>query len=739
MKIGFRINIIPEENVLYSDDFLILAKDSEETKKLKDKISNELKLLELSLNLEKTQAGKVEEGFGFLGYEFNERGSKIPKKAMEHLEERLEDMWLLGRTLTLQEKLEKALEIQIGWEQYYRGEKEPENIVAFLVSLHVADRHGEPVSEDFLCRRKKIHNIYEDICVHLADIWTKTGRDDLLLFEYEDFYGWQEPENYEILKERKRLLEEIFACYENLQKKQRIEISEEYKKEELFVEIMQLYADAGLYSVAEKINHFIRKNEEKKTEVRSVPLQPEQQGEVLIKDINFFMNLFAGREDMYAEEKEIHGHRKYEMVMQPLTVMEMRSHLAGERTIGTYVQRSNATAHFLVFDIDISKRVLLANQEMNENFIEYYKMAGEYVKELLKVFKMMGLMGYPEESGYRGYHVWLFCEGWISVRYLNTLADEILKRLSENENIQVEIFPNKTHLKHGKAGQVIKLPYGLHLQTGRQGYLCGEDLRKVEDADRHMRGIVCYSLNEIKRVIGKVAGYQPREKEERKFEIEENELVGLNQGIVAVLKHCSLMRYLYVKSKRTGYLTHGERLSVLYVFGHLGEEGKNFIHAIMEFTMNYQYHVTQKFIERLPEKPVSCTKLREQYRKITAEYGCSCNFKRSKNCYPSPVLHAAKISNEEKLDVTVPVPRKISKETEEKIREELNLPRNVLMLAKKLQDLKKQKRGVEKAVQKTEMELSQIFDGVGVDCMEIDLGLLCRRKTENGVEWVIEL
>ena len=29
-------------------------------------------------------------------------------------------------------------------------------------------------------------------------------------------------------------------------------------------------------------------------------------------------------------------------------------------------------------------------------------------------------------------------------------------------------------------------------------------------------------------------------------------------------------------------------------FAHLGEDGKNFVHTVMEFTLNYQYHVTEK-------------------------------------------------------------------------------------------------------------------------------------------------
>ena len=53
--------------------------------------------------------------------------------------------------------------------------------------------------------------------------------------------------------------------------------------------------------------------------------------------------------------------------------------------------------------------------------------------------------------------------------------------------------------------------------------------------------------------------------------------------------------------------------------------------------------------------------------------------------------------------------------------------------------MKKQKRGVEKAISKVEGELEQIYDQAGVDCLEVDMGLLVRRKKGQGYEWLIEI
>ena len=199
------------------------------------------------------------------------------------------------------------------------------------------------------------------------------------------------------------------------------------------------------------------------------------------------------------------------------------------------------------------------------------------------------------------------------------------------------------------------------------------------------------------------------------------------------------MRYLCQKARNTGYLTHFERLSLLYVFGHMGEEGEEFLHKVMEFTLNYQYHITQRFISKVPAKPISCLKLRDQYQKITAEYGCSCNFNRIKNCYPSPVLHAIKSGQDEKSNITLPTSRTLSKEKEAKVCDELNLNKKVYDITNKILEFKKQKRGIDKNIVKLERELEKLFDDAGIDCLEVEFGMLVRRKTNTGYEWIVEI
>lgn len=132
-------------------------------------------------------------------------------------------------------------------------------------------------------------------------------------------------------------------------------------------------------------------------------------------------------------------------------------------------------------------------------------------------------------------------------------------------------------------------------------------------------------------------------------------------------------------------------------------------------------------------------KLREQYKLITAEYGCNCIFKRTKNCYPSPILHAIKNSGQDGPDITIPMGRAVSKEKKETVYEELNIHKQTENLTRRIVELKKQRRGLDKAIGKVEEELEKIFDNAGIDCIETEMGMLVRRKKTDGYEWLIEL
>lgn len=638
-------------------------------------------------------------------------------------------MWLTSADISMEDKLTKAVEIIGGWEQYFREQREIQSIFEFVTLIYAAQNKKEYISE--LAKiRLKVENVYKDIAEYLAGIWRSLENDKMELLEYEQYYQIWHPDNKS----------EGMAVSELLEQYRKLIILEDL---DTLIELMQLYTDRQEY---EKAAFWMQRLERgQKSEIAAdVKLAIDQQEESIIFNQSAAQRIirtFVGREDVFSRETVGNGGRREEQLQViPISEKIIMEHLDGKDTIATYVQRPNSTVKFLVIDVDISKKIMLQTDRGSDEFTSYMEKALKKALEILKLFENFGMQGYIEYSGCRGYHVWMLFTEWIPVRYVNMFTEVIESKLhtDDEDGITIEFFPNKTRIRQGKLGQAIKLPFGVHTKTCERSYFLDENLNRITELNTFMDNLAKISLGAIKKVLAANIGMKESATEKT---VDNNlDVFGeITENIKGILENCNLMRYLCQKAAKTGYLAHNERLSVLYIFGHLGQEGCEFVHQIMSYTLNYNYNTTEKFIMRIPQKPVSCIKLREQYKQITAEYGCSCNFKRSRNCYPSPVLHVISLSNDIQPDVTLPTSRTLSKENEKKVIDEINVHKKAQELATKILGLKKQKRGIDAAILKVEKELEKIYDNAEVDCLEVDMGMLVRRKTEQGYEWIIEI
>lgn len=716
--------------IRYSDDMLLLGKNKDSMLILLKKIKMKLQCYGLEINENKQILADINTGVNFLGYHISEKGKAIPARAEQSLEDKLETIWLTSET-ELEEKIKKAAEIIGGWEQYFKEERQHISIFEYVTLVRLSENEEDKLQK-LMEFRPKIDNIYKDIAEYLSDFWKRKEQPSLELLEYEQFYRIYHLSEHAQISDSIR--DELLLLYRQLVI---------HEDEEILIELMQLYTDGQQY---EKAAFWMEKKEKQKVLRHTVLIPP---GSSIPEDqilwdkatLHRMLKTLVGREDIYAQEIIDGGnHRKNELQILPLTEKIVEQHLSGKYTIATYIQRSNSTVKFMVIDIDVSKKVLMKYGNDTSEFRSYLTKTGETARQVLKILHSFGMQGYVEFSGYRGYHVWVFFTEWLPVRYSNMLSDLIEAKLSssEEDGICIEYFPNKTRLKPGKYGQAIKLPYGIHSKTGERSYFIDEDGIKVENLNLFLDSLAKNSLSTIKKVLAANTGYKEKQPGQK---VDENldAFPDISENVREVLNKCNLMRYLCQKAAKTGYLTHFERLSILYVFAHLGEDGRQFIHTVMAYTLNYQYNITDRFINKCPEKPISCIKLREQYKKITAEYGCSCTFKRTKNCYPSPVMHAISRSNDLQDDITLPISRSITQEKKKKVIDEINIHKKALELARKILDYKKQKRSLDNNIQKIEKELSAIFDDANTDCLEIELGMLVRRKKEDSYEWLIEL
>ena len=718
--------------IRYSDDIFIIGRNRERITKILDKVKLIFEKKNLNIKQSKTVMQTVKNEFDFLGYTFSSHGKKIPRKAEVSLESRLETMWLTSGE-KIDKKLKKGQEILGGWEQYYRDEREIGSIIEFVVAISMLKGKSDDFRKKIEQSRNKFNNIYKDILEYFVLYWNTRLMPENILYEYEDYLEIT-ADNKIKSYENKALLKELIQLYSKFLIN---------PTEDLYSEIMQLYTDLGEYEKASMVsdmkNSFMS-NKVNRNKIKFDENKHDSEYKWNESDISLFINFFIGREDTYAIDNIFENSRNtVEQVMEPVNAEVIKRHFMGEITAATYVQRSNSTSKYMVMDIDISKKVLILHPYGSEEFKSYKEKALDIVKNMESEIEKLGLKCYIEDTGHRGYHMWLFFGEWIPVRYIHMLADYIQKNIfPDEEDISIEIFPNKTRIKEGKPGQAIKIPLGYHTKTGNKSCFLDDDFHPVSDYHMFLDSVAVFGLKNIRKLLGKIN--VSNNTKQRELDTDISIFGKTDEAINQVLSKCNLMRYLCQKAYKTGYLSHFERLSVLYVFGHMGDNGKEFVHTVMSYTLNYQYSITQKFISKIPAKPVSCIKLREQYKMITAEYGCNCNFRRTKNCYPSPVLHAIKNADSEQGEVTIPTSRTITKEKERVVYDEINIHKKANVIAAKILEYKKQKRGIDKNIERLEDDLQNIFENAGIDCLEIEIGMLVRRKKENGeYEWIIEI
>lgn len=169
------------------------------------------------------------------------------------------------------------------------------------------------------------------------------------------------------------------------------------------------------------------------------------------------------------------------------------------------------------------------------------------------------------------------------------------------------------------------------------------------------------------------------------------------------------MHHLLNKARDTNYLAHMERVTLLYTFGHLGEEGKGFLHRVIGYCLNYNYDFTERQIRKIKESPISCARIREIHENILLSTGCPCRIKPPPKGYSSPVLYAyrkgfnpqEKIKDREPgMDRTSLAPTPSSEPSKEQ---------SINTVLKRYIELRKQQRGVERNLKECEGKMCEIL------------------------------
>jgi hypothetical protein len=364
------------------------------------------------------------------------------------------------------------------------------------------------------------------------------------------------------------------------------------------------------------------------------------------EDISTFLSIFAGRASGYAEEIRTDDGRRVLLYMDtPLDAVAVRRHLGAERTLAIYPCREEATVTACVVDVDIGKRSLLLHPPGSPDFPRLAQAARSDALALVTALRVHGVPAYVEWTGRRGYHVWVFLEEPVPVSAARqALQALIVEAGNPPDGVTREIFPKEAGAGAGQRGGAVKLPLGVHVQTGDRSSFLDDSGRHLTSPWDHVRAMVRVPASAFLRLIENCRPPEgPRLSKPKRLQF------GTVPAIVATLPDgpvkqvvagCAAVAHLVEKARHTGYLNHQERVTLLLVLGHVGAEGKAFLEEVMRWCLNYDAAITRKFMRKMFGKPVSCPKLRERHPEVAADVACDCRFRLGRRMYPSPVLHA---------------------------------------------------------------------------------------------------
>jgi group II intron reverse transcriptase/maturase len=718
--------------IRYADDFIILEDSQEQIGKALADAAAALRTLKLNLNEKKTKLIPAREGFLFLGYYIDANGKGPSKKAIGAISQKLHEIAEAGTRRNISERIEDLKQIIRGWSGYFHTCRgiEPENPLALIALIEMGLELGDEENARKLLEKRKGFTIDQaDIWYRLGHLAQTLGLREEALDDFSQALALV-PDHFqakESLQQLQLVDEDVYSSIERLKKLIHFcpDLAQPYR------DLAFCYAELGEYGLAQEpyqkavnLEIDVKQEEQPITSLPS-PTEPPQPLIFSEDDVSLFSSLFSGRRDFFAyqwvDEK---GRRGFYPVNRSLSQEELKNHLSGKKTLGLYLLDNEDRVYLSVIDIDIDQKALLEYAKDEKETKKLHHLTHQDALRIVSVCDDLKIPMLIEDSGYKGRHLWFFFATPIPAKLARKFLKFIAGRAGKpSGGIHWEIFPNCDRVKGKEFGPLIKLPLGIHKRTNRRCLFLDRDGNSLPEQMRDLSQIKHISQQKVEEIL---LTYHVKARTAPLTKAVESPLVQ------SVLSGCKMINYLVNKAKETHYLNNSERVTLLYTFGHLGQEGEDFLHKVISNCINYDYDYTEKKIRKMKSFPISCPKIREKHEEIALDLGCNCDLRIPPGGYPSPVLHALRQPK------TWPPQHLTAGST---ITQEYNIiPNDINAKLKSYIELRKQLAGVEKSIQRIEKDMASYFDKSGTDSIATEYGVLeRRRKAGNKCGWVIKL
>ena len=341
-----------------------------------------------------------------------------------------------------------------------------------------------------------------------------------------------------------------------------------------------------------------------------------------------YLRLFKGREDCFAQQ----GKDFYYPIKKPLNDYYVALHCRGGATFGIYVLTNQSLAHLVCFDLDIPKTE--ADPDELADRTKKYERLAPHLRALLHVlrdeYQLPETSLLLEDTGGRGYHVWVFLTTAIPGTVAVAFGDEVKSKV----DFDFEFFPRQGRLTpRRRYGNLIKLPLGVHRKYERESTFFTLDSEQPKfldslEANLHMlESVVPVDALAISANTKPLQGELLLYDELLRDPATEPQRLHYSGSPSLLLTQCSAMKQLNDKTEAGIRLTHSEAFHFANVMLSV-DGGPNEIHRVMRQAYQQDY-TPQKTIaainDILPLHPTSCKLLVND--KICPEY-CKASVRR---------------------------------------------------------------------------------------------------------------
>lgn len=695
----------------YVDDMILLSRDEKSLTQAFQQLETFLADVFLELNPDKTLFTTVDKGFDYLGFRFDTHGMTATIAAERALVEMLEEVWENSHNQPKEERLLLLKQKMNGWNAYYQG-RLAGGLLGVLVSIGGETFKDEEIWE---YRQSLASDDLEKI-QYLAEAWQSRGRLDYAVNEFALYLklpiqNLDSDTNHQLLD----LYSEYCMAFD---------VS-------IMAQIIELYTQLGCYNIAEKLSPYLMAANQKVEQPLTDGLGYQN------SEIKQFRNLFIQRDDDYYLAVFVDGERRFARQEKHLTDEMIKRHLAGEITLAAYVANNAGETAMLILDIDVLKEIRLKTSEDSDAINEYEEKAHQLGLAIVSAASKIGLTAYLENTGGFGRHVWLFFKEKTEHPKMAAIGKNLIELVTQiPTGLAVELFPNGQKWREGTGGPIIKLPFGINVVSKKRSFFYGSNEARAVKWRNIFDEI---HINENKFDHKPASGIKNVRKniEESQFDDDIKRLLPLTNNVEQIISACAIMRRLALKALDTRFLNHFERLALLYVFGHLGDEGKQFLHRIMAYTMDYNKKTTEYFISKVPDLPVGCAKLKEELSFLGSS-DCHCRFKVPKGCYYSPVLHAISVETFGREDgkITLPV---ASESRREKVSEYFSVNLRLEEKILEVMDLNKKIKALESQKTLIKEELRLTLEKAEGKTMTVETGTARIDPVSGDVEVILKI